>query len=181
MKEKIMANTTFSGPVRSQNGFQTVSINATTGVVTTSPVSLGASGILATPVALADGNATLTAAANAGGMVNLVPNGTQDNVYTLPAPVAGTSFSFVYAGGAADATGFTINTGANANFFIGGLTFHDTDTSAVSLVYSDGNSNSKVFVDVPGAANITVVAKNGTNWQIFGTVVGATAPAFADQ
>lgn len=29
-----MANTTFSGPVRSQNGFQTVSINSTTGAVT---------------------------------------------------------------------------------------------------------------------------------------------------
>ena len=28
-----MANTTFSGPVRSQNGFQTVTINATTGAV----------------------------------------------------------------------------------------------------------------------------------------------------
>ena len=29
-----MANSTFSGPVRSQNGFQTVSVNATTGAVT---------------------------------------------------------------------------------------------------------------------------------------------------
>lgn len=29
-----MANTTFNGPVRSQNGFQTVSINSTTGAVT---------------------------------------------------------------------------------------------------------------------------------------------------
>jgi hypothetical protein len=29
-----MSNTTFSGPVRSQNGFQTVSINAETGTVT---------------------------------------------------------------------------------------------------------------------------------------------------
>ena len=29
-----MANTTFTGPVRSQNGFQTISINATTGVTT---------------------------------------------------------------------------------------------------------------------------------------------------
>ena len=29
-----MSNTTFSGPVRSQNGFQTVSVNATTGAVT---------------------------------------------------------------------------------------------------------------------------------------------------
>jgi len=30
-----MANTTFSGPVRSQNGFQIVTINQTTGAVTT--------------------------------------------------------------------------------------------------------------------------------------------------
>lgn len=29
-----MANTTFNGPVRSQNGFQSITINATTGVVT---------------------------------------------------------------------------------------------------------------------------------------------------
>jgi len=29
-----MANTTFSGPVRSENGFQTVTKNATTGAVT---------------------------------------------------------------------------------------------------------------------------------------------------
>lgn len=30
-----MANTTFSGPVRSENGFQIISINASTGTVTT--------------------------------------------------------------------------------------------------------------------------------------------------
>jgi hypothetical protein len=30
-----MSNTTFSGPVRSQNGFQTVSVNSTTGAVST--------------------------------------------------------------------------------------------------------------------------------------------------
>ena len=29
-----MANSTFNGPVRSENGFQTISINATTGTVT---------------------------------------------------------------------------------------------------------------------------------------------------
>jgi hypothetical protein len=175
-----MANTTFNGPVRSQNGFQTVSINPTTGAVTASPVSLGTSGVVATPVALADANATLTVA-NAGGVINLVPNGTQDNTYTLPAPVAGTSFTFVYAGGAADATDFILNTGADANFFIGGVAFHDTDDGAASVVFSDGNSNSKLQVNVPASAQITVVARNATNWQVFGTVVGATAPAFADQ
>ena len=29
-----MSNTTFSGPVRSENGFQTISVNSTTGAVT---------------------------------------------------------------------------------------------------------------------------------------------------
>lgn len=49
-----MSNTTFSGPVRSQNGFQTVSVNSTTGAVTvtatfgaaTSITDLTASGIV---------------------------------------------------------------------------------------------------------------------------------------
>jgi hypothetical protein len=176
-----MANTTFSGPVRSQNGFQTVSINSSTGAVTVAAVSLGASGIVATPVSLADGNASLTAATNGGGVVNIVPNGTQDNTYTLPAPVAGQSFTFVYGGGAADATDFIINTGSNTNYFIGGVAFHDTDDGAVSVLFSDGNSNSKLQVNVSAAAQITVLAKDGTNWQVWGTVVGATAPAFADQ
>ena len=47
-----MANTTFSGPVRSQNGFQDISVNSTTGAVTvnatfgaaTSVASLSATG-----------------------------------------------------------------------------------------------------------------------------------------
>lgn len=30
-----MANTTFQGPVRSENGFQSITVNATTGAVTT--------------------------------------------------------------------------------------------------------------------------------------------------
>jgi hypothetical protein len=49
-----MANTTFNGPVRSENGFQTISINGTTGTVTvtgtfgaaTSVTTLAATGIV---------------------------------------------------------------------------------------------------------------------------------------
>jgi hypothetical protein len=33
-KETYMAKTTFSGPVRSENGFEVVEKNATTGVIT---------------------------------------------------------------------------------------------------------------------------------------------------
>jgi len=169
-----MANTTFTGPVRSENGFKTIVKNETTGAIT-EIATLGTA-----PVALDDGDVTLTNATHSGRTL-IVPNGTQDNTYTLPTPVAGSCFSFVYGGGAADATDFIIDTGADANFFIGGVTFHDTDDGAVSVVFSDGNSNSKLQVNVPAAAQIHVMGLDGTNWQIWGTAVGATAPAFADQ
>ena len=169
-----MANTTFTGPVRSENGFKTIVKNETTGAIT-EIATLGTA-----PVALDDGDVTLTNATHSGRTL-VVPNGTQDNTYTLPTPVAGSCFSFVYGGGAADATDFIIDTGADANFFIGGVTFHDTDDGAVSVVFSDGNSNSKLQVNVPAAAQIHVMGLDSTNWQIWGTAVGATAPAFADQ
>ena len=174
-----MANTTFTGAVRSQNGFEVISKNATSGTVTTS-FTLDASGVQVSPVSLADGDATLTGAVN-GGRVNLVPDGTQDNTYTLPTPSAGLYFTFVYAGGAADVTDFILDTGSDTNFFIGGVAFHDTDDGAASVVFSDGNSNSIFQANVPASAQIHVLGLDDTNYQIWGTVVGATAPAFSDQ
>jgi hypothetical protein len=41
-----MANTTFNGPVRSENGFQTVTKNATTGAVTVTATINGGTIIL---------------------------------------------------------------------------------------------------------------------------------------
>ena len=48
-----MANTTFTGAVRSENGFDVVSKNSTTGAFTTS-FTLDGSGMQVTPVSLAD-------------------------------------------------------------------------------------------------------------------------------
>ena len=168
-----MANSTFAGPVRSESTFKTVSKNATTGTIT--EVSTLGDG----PVSLADGNVTLTNATHSGRIL-LVPDGGQDNTYTLPAPIAGSVFQFVYAGGAADGTDALIITPGNTNFYIGGVTFLDTDNE-VSAVFSDGNSNSSIQINVPAGFDVTIVGLNTTNYQIFGTVTGATAPAFADQ
>jgi len=173
-----MANTTFNGPVRSENGFESITINSSTGTVTTGP-AFGISGVVAAPVALTDANTTLTAAANAG-RVNFTPDVTADRTYTLPAPVAGLCFQFVYSGLAADGHDFIIDTGSDTNYFIGNVVFIDT-APGCSVIYPDGNSNSKLQVNVPGATNITVIAKDDTNWYIYGSVTGATAPAFADQ
>jgi len=168
-----MANTTFSGAVRSESTFKTVSKNSTTGAIT-EVATLGDG-----PVSLADSDVTLTNATHSGRIL-LVPDGTQDNTYTLPAPIAGSVFRFVYAGGAADATDAIIVTPGNTNYYIGGVTFLDTDNE-VSAVFSDGNSNSSIQLNVPAGFDVTIVGLNTTNYQIFGTVTSATAPAFADQ
>jgi len=168
-----MANTTFSGPVRSEDGFKAISKNATTGAITELSTYGGA------PVSLADADVTLTNATHSG-RVLLVPDGGQDNTYTLPAPVAGSVFRFVYAGGAADATDAIIVTPGNSNFYIGGVTFLDTDNE-ISAVFSDGNSNSSIQINVPAGFDVTIAGIDSTNYQIFGTITSATAPAFADQ
>tara|TARA_R100000329_G_scaffold121718_1_gene100336 strand:+ start:674 stop:1180 length:507 start_codon:yes stop_codon:yes gene_type:complete len=168
-----MANSTFNGPIRSESTLKTISKNATTGTIT-EVVTLGDG-----PVSLSDGDVTLTNATHSGRIL-LVPDGTQDNTYTLPSPIAGSMFRFVYAGGAADGTDAIIVTPGNSNFYIGGVTFLDTDNE-VSAVFSDGNSNSSIQINVPAGFDVTIVGLNTTNYQIFGTVTGATAPAFADQ
>jgi len=64
-----MANTTFNGPVRSENGFETISINQSTGTVTTtatfgaatSVTSLAATTVSATGNVTADSNVALVA------------------------------------------------------------------------------------------------------------------------
>ena len=169
-----MANTTFSGAVRSESTFKTVSKNSTTGAIT--EVATIGDG----PVSLSDGNVTLTNATHSGRIL-LVPDGGQDNTYTLPAPIAGSIFRFVYACGAADSTYALIVTPGNTNFYIGGVTFLDTDGNEVSSVFSDGNSNSSIQLNVPAGFDVTIIGLNTTNYQIFGNVTSTTAPAFADQ
>ena len=169
-----MGTTTFSGPIRSESTLKTISKNATSGTIT-EIVTLGDG-----PVSLSDGNVTLTNATHSGRIV-LVPDGGQDNTYTLPAPIAGSVFKFVYAGGAADATDALIVTPGNTNFYIGGVTFLDTDGDAISSVFSDGDSNSSIQLNVPAGFDVTIIGLNTTNYQIFGNVTSTTAPQFADQ
>ena len=168
-----MANTTFSGPIRSESTIKTISKDGTSGAITEVTTLGGA------PVSLSDGNVTLTNATHSGRIL-LVPDGSQDNTYTLPAPIAGSMFRFVYAGGAADATDALIITPGNTNFYIGQVVHLDTNADNLT-VFSNGSSNSSVQLNVPQAFDITIVGKDSTNYQIFGTVTSTTVPAFADQ
>lgn len=59
-----MANTTFSGPVRSEGGFETISINATTGTVTTTS-SFGSAASVPSTVTARSGSALVAGGASA--------------------------------------------------------------------------------------------------------------------
>ena len=67
-----MSNTTFSGPVRSQNGFQTISVNSTTGAVSTT-ATFGSTA--STPGSVTALNAS---AVTAGGAAALLATTTAD-------------------------------------------------------------------------------------------------------
>jgi hypothetical protein len=100
-----MANTTFNGPVRSQNGFESISVNSTTGAVTvdatigpaTSVTSVTVSSFIDLPVIL---TAALpaAAAANAGQVRLISDNGAGNDEYCL---VISTGSAWVTAVGAA--------------------------------------------------------------------------------
>ena len=168
-----MSKTTFSGPVRSEDTFKTVSKAASTGTIT-EIITLGDG-----PVTLGDEDKTLTNATHSGRTL-VVPAITANRTITLPSPVAGAHFKFIYGGAAEEAENLIFDTGANANYFIGGIVHIQSDADS-SSVYSDGNSNSKLTLTDFGCSEINILAKDSTNWLLWGWSEGADAPAFADQ
>lgn len=125
--------------------------------------------------------ATYTVVKENAGLVHYIPNLTADIVISLPTADKGAWFEFVYAGVAADAQDWQINTGSNTNYFIGGLLYVD-DAPAADSVAGNGSSNSKVNILTPEpGTRVRVECTNGTNWCLSGVVASANAPTFADQ
>ena len=168
-----MGNSTFSGPIRSESTVKTVSKNTSTGAIT-EIITMGDA-----PVALGDEDKTLDAATHSGRTL-VVPAVTANRTITLPAHVAGQTYKLIYGGAAEETENLIIVTPGNSNFFLGGVVHMDSDADNVS-VYSDGNSNSKLTLTDFGIFEINIVAKDSTNYYIWGYQEGADAPAFADQ
>ena len=168
-----MANTTFTGPVRSESTLKTISKSSSTGAIT-EVITMGDG-----PVALGDENKTLDNATHSGRTL-VVPALAANRTITLPAPVAGAHFKFIYGGAAEEAENLIIITPGNTNFFIGGIIHLDSNADNVS-VYSDGNSNSKLTLTDFGLFEINILAKDSTNYYIWGQAEGVDVPAFADQ
>ena len=148
-----MANTTFNGPVRSENGFQSISTNATTGAVTvtatlgtaTSVTTLAATTVTATNLVYTDQNHPTTAAINA----------------TTTATAAQVATGYITSTSAAS-TVITLPTGTALGEAIGAV------RGTVLDLYVDNTA---------GASNVTIaVAVNG----ILSTAAADTAGSFGD-
>jgi hypothetical protein len=132
------------------------------------------------PISIPDA-ATYTVLARNSGVMHYFPDFTSTCTATLPSPKAGMNFTFAYSGLAADAQNFVIDTGSDTNYYIGGLTFIDTD-DAIGVIAGDGNSNSKMTIVAPSTGTVfRVESANGTTWNVSGFAHSATTPSFADQ
>lgn len=137
------------------------------------------------PVNIGDVSAYTLLAKNSG-LHHYIPDLTSSCTITPPTPKAGLWYEFAYTGAAADGQNWVINTGSDTNYFKGGVVFLDTDAGdtgdEVSVVRSDGNSNSKFTVVKPDVGTrVRIECLDGTTWNINGTVVSDTVPTMGDQ
>lgn len=135
--------------------------------------------------AIAVGDANTSLSALNSGKPHLVANVSADRTFTLPAVAAGLDFEFIATVGAADGHDWIISTGSDTNYFVGGIVHIDTDSDAagdeIVVVSPDGNSNSKLQINLPQGGTRVRVICDGTLWTVSGQAVSVTAPAFADQ
>jgi len=146
-----MANTTFNGPVRSENGFQSVVKNATTGAYT--PTYIGTKfDFEGMSFAATATGASVTLVADTVHTVNFT--GAAAGGFTLPAATAGIKVAFVQsvdtAGGVNAAT---INC-AGSDVWSTGTVIESRTASAVVYDTSTAGETALVFTPADAATNL---------------------------
>lgn len=129
--------------------------------------------------------ATYAVLAADSGKIHIMPNFTASCTLTLPTAALGLEYIFIGNAVAADAQDWIIKSPSATNYFIGGVSFADTDAGAGADeihagVWSNGSSNDFLTVVTPGAGTRIHVICDGTNWIVNGQVFSATVPAFSD-
>ena len=166
-----MANSTFNGPVRSQNGFQSISINSTTGAVTVN-ASFGAAtsvtDLTTTNLVFTDQNHPTTAAINA----------------TATATAAQVATGYITSTSAA-ATTITLPTGTLLGAALGAargtvLELYVDNTAGASTVTMAVATNgilSSAAADTPGSFGDLTIASGVTGIGRF-TIMFSSATAY---
>ena len=133
---------------------------------------------LATPVALATGAVSITEATHAG-RISMLPDQASGNPsLTLPTPIVGMVFRFIYIGAAVDAHNTLIVPPAGVDYE-GSLLFFDRDGNTTSVVPSDNDADDTLTLIKPENMDIVITATSTTKYHISGYIQSATAPTIA--
>jgi hypothetical protein len=171
-----MANTTFNGPVRSQNGFQSITTNSTTGAVTvdatfgatTSVTNLTATTLTATNLVFTDQNHPTTAAINA----------------TATATAAEVATGYITSTSASPTT-ITLPTGTLLGAAIGAVrgtvlelyVDNTAGASTVTIAVATNGILSSAAADTPGSFGDLTIASGATGIARF-TLMFSSATAY---
>ena len=186
-----MANSTFIGPVRSENGFEQISIADATGVITTNfdidaSGNIDSSGTIATSSTLtarrpiittweASGAITSALTIAQSGSIVLI-HGTLDNVVNIPASSGantGAYFDFLVttAVGSGKTTTVAIPAATGSTFYLQAQLA--AGTAANPVITNAGDTFTFVAATAVGArCRITCVSDNGTGQVWMATSVG---------
>ena len=190
-----MGNSTFSGPVRSEGGFEQITVNSTTGAVTTNldidssgnidagsgNISTsgtlkvtGATNLLSDYESITDATKTLTAA-DSGTVYGF--NRAAGIVVTLPTPAAGITYTFLVETTFSGAGQIKTATTDGTDGFLGNLTMYDTGQVGETDNFQPTASDDIIDLgeDEQGwltGGIIKLYGVNTTTWFVDGTLMG---------
>ena len=166
-----MANTTFNGPVRSENGFQTISTNATTGAVTvtsTLGVTTSVTNLTATNLVFTDQNHPTTAAINATATASAAEVATGYITSTSAAPTTITLPTGTLLGAAISAVKGTV-----LDLYVD----NTAGASTVTIAVATNGILSSAAADTPGSFGDLTIASGATGLARF-TIMFSSATAY---
>jgi len=166
-----MANTTFNGPVRSENGFQTISTNATTGAVTvtsTLGVTTSVTNLTATNLVFTDQNHPTTAAINATATASAADVATGYITSTSAAPTTITLPTGTLLGAAISAVKGTV-----LDLYVD----NTAGASTVTIAVATNGILSSAAADTPGSFGDLTIASGATGIARF-TIMFSSATAY---
>ena len=150
-----MANTTFSGPIRSEAGFKVITKNADTGAITQSRMSSGMPDLTGLSLSDKATGASVTLDDNSLNVVNYT--GAAAAVATLPAAEAGSVCVYVQAKETAGGTNTLTFDAAGDDVWATGSVIESRDSNEVTFDISTAGETQLVFTPADAATNLFTV------------------------
>jgi hypothetical protein len=166
-----MANTTFNGPVRSVNGFQDISVNATTGAVTVDATfgsTTSVTNLTTTNLVFTDQNHPTTAAINATGVATAAQVATGYITSTSASPTTITLPTGTLLGAAISATRGTV-----LELYVD----NTAGASTVTIAVATNGILSSAATDTAGSFGDLTIASGATGLARF-TIMFSSATAY---